>query len=891
MSKNRVAIMTRSIILFTIIAFANEFRAEVTLVEDHKARCAVVTGENDGLSKRHFKNKRMRTTIVVPSRQLEEAAEDLAEYLDEIGWIPDDGQTVNVVKTAAEAKTPCRILLGTAAIKEHNLQEEAKSLSWSGYIYRTMGDDLLIFGSTSKGTANGVYGFLQDELGVRWFGPQELFTVVPRKERIAVGPLDKRVEPSFTGSFGVGYGEAVNAWKRRMRLATRHDSHTRVGIEPFSASSHHVHHVLPVEKHFNAHPEYFTMRNGKRWRHPNPHQQNLCWSNPEAIDLAAAATKKHFGKGPQYHTFSIAITDADAFCECDKCVKFQPERRFRGRSATLKPVASDMYFHFVNEVAKKVKEDFPDRYLGLIAYNDVSAPPAGSVEPNVFVQICLDVSEHFDVSVAKLDEGLVRAWEDKNITLGLYYYTGLAKLVPAYFPHRLAEVLRNLHKRGVRGLHAEVNPGWPWTGPMVYADARLWWDVNLDVDKLLDEYFEKLYGPAASHVKALYERFEEIHMRPRQGGFLYEHYNFAQFNPYTAEDLREIRNLLATAHQAVEKLGTDRHGAANPEGRRLAYLSNGLRLFLDMLEGVVLARELESEDDKWDDVGALETIEKLERVTDLLERHERIYRESIMLDPTQSHRYTVDTCVPVRARWKEYLERVIGEALVRLHNATRTDAESSAVRDRLVTAAGIYCDSSSTGEARYKLGIDEWKLEGPNLVSNSSFEESAGKHLSYPPELEWKPAQADMWESWGGLNGDEFGVSNDMKFSGNRSARITGDGGTLIGVAPNVVPGELYYFEVHVNNATEPEDGVGTSVGLRWLDRDNHWLPGRFELKSKSFKEWERLDAVAEAPKNAASAVVLVSARNVPDGAGVHVDDVTFSKIAVSDKKSLPKSK
>lgn len=169
---------------------------DVVLVEDNRAFCTVVKGEATGESRAHSLLRSNVTKGIQPSGVLKQAANDLAEYLNDMGWIGEPRYTVKVVENAEQAKTRYRILLGTEAIEKYGLQEEAETLSYPGYIYRTIGNDLLIFGATSKGTANGVYGFLQNELGVRWFGPQELFTVVPREERVAVADLDKRKEPS-----------------------------------------------------------------------------------------------------------------------------------------------------------------------------------------------------------------------------------------------------------------------------------------------------------------------------------------------------------------------------------------------------------------------------------------------------------------------------------------------------------------------------------------------------------------------------------------------------------------------------------------------------------------------------------------------------------------------
>lgn len=856
---------------------------ELLLVDENRAFCTVVMGEDDGLSKTDTYHRSIRR-LTLPSGALASAAGDLADYLNDMGRIGVPENTVKVVQNADEARTPYRILLGTAAIEEHGLAEEAAGLSYPGYIYRTIGNDLVIFGATSKGTANGVYGFLQDELGMRWFGPQELFTLVPRRDRIAVEHIDRRVEPSYTGNYGLAVLHEMHdhPWKRRMRLAELGDSNVTRSLEPFSAPSHHVHRIIPSNRYFETNPEYFRMQEGRRYVRTESLHNSLCWTNPEVIDLATEAARERFSKGAHYHMFSLGIADMEAYCQCDECEAIQPERYYRGRSRTPTKVASDMYFHFVNEVARRVKKDYPDRYIGVIAYSDVSAPPVGEVEDNVFVCIVLDISEHYDPEVKEQDEALIRAWEEKNVTLGLYYYIGLAKLVPAYFPRHLAATLKDLHQRGFRGLRSEAYPGWPWTGPMVYVDARLWWDIDLDVDELLHEYFRRLYGPAAPYMEAMYARFEEIHMRPRSGGFLYEHYNFLQFRPYTSEDFEKIKNLLASAHDAIERLGSNWLGRTNLAERRLAYTTTSLRLFLDMLEGVVLTRELEAMDMHGDDLDVMEALRTVERIIDLSARHERIYREAILTDPYHSGRYYSDTATPVRAQWKQYLSRVSGEKLIKLHNGidSGTLNPDGRVENYLQRLGDRYSSLDVSSEALFKLGTGLWQLESENLIRNPGFEEVDGRHDDYPEHLQWRPSDADHWAFWQRSRTGRFTVSDEIRRSGRRSALVRGVGnGTLVARAPDVRPGEYYYFSIYAKNLTEPEDRTEVRVMIDWLDEEGNWMRERVMERFEGYDDWVKADGVVRAPAGAADAVMILIVSNLPSGADVYFDDADFRRV------------
>ncbi len=851
--------------------------SSLTLVEDGRAIAVIVTGEDDGLSQAlHITSAGVSRPR--PARVVENAAAELSAHLIQMAeiWRPD--YEPRVVRDVRQAPSGPRILLGTAAIEAHNLQEEAAALPYPGYIYRVVGDDLLIFGSSSKGTANGVYGFMQDELGIRWYGPQELFHVVPAQSTIAVGPLDRKVSPSFTGRFGMAMwvNHPSGYWaKRYMRMAEALDA-----AEPFMNASHNLHLIFPPDKYFEAHPEYYAMRQGER-RADSSRRWSICFSNPEVVDVAAQAALRFFRESEHHHSFSMGINDTSAYCECDRCAELQPKRTLEGASAVRgQRVSSDMYYHFVNEVARRVGREFPDRYLGVIAYRDVTAPPLGAMEENVHVVLVNDVSEYFDESVRRQDEQLVQGWVEKDNSLGMYYYTGLAKLVPAYFPRLLAAELKDKHSRGFSGLYSEVYPGWPWRGPMAYLEAQLWWDVTLDVDKALEEYFRLLFGPAAGPMQEMYELFEQIHMRPRGGGFLYEHYKLLQFRPYTREDLEKISGLLAEAHAAIPVLSTGYSGTQGREGQRVAYVSSGLKVFMDMLEGYVLAQELEQAQGAGDTSAVLQSLEAIQRINAILDRHETLYRETIINDPAQSRRYTHDTCAQLRTEWRRYLSDVAGNALASISRQTANRKVDAFVQKRL---EGMIDEHTGDEYARVRFLHRSGKVKaGPNLIKNPGFEVIVENQKA--PVHDWQPTSARFWNTWRpNTSVGVFDISDSVRRSGRRAGRISGvgSGGFLTNVT-EVTPGDWYSVEAYVRNTAHTAAELKPTVSLELRNRQ----PGRLERlpdnprdESSELDEWVKLELVFQAPADFTEYIAVMIGTSHLDEGDVYVDDVSFRRL------------
>ena len=467
--------------------------------------------------------------------------------------------------------------------------------------------------------------------------------------------------------------------------------------------------------------------------------------------------------------------------------------------------------------------------------------------------------------------------------MGLYYYSSLAKLVPAYFPRLLAEELKDKHARGYRHITVESGQGWPWHGPMAYVEKRLLWDIGLDVDELLDDYFTELYGPAAPYMGEMYGLFEEIHMRPRRGGFLYEHYNYAQFRPYTGQDLERIRELIAGAHDAMEALPVPRGSREAAISGRLGYVTNGLKVFLDMLEGKALAGELDAMGDKIDDVTAVTALKNIRRANTLMERHERLYRETVISDENMPGRFTRDTARVVRNSWKSRLSSAAGEALVKLDAAAgrRFRGLDRRVVEMLVEEVARYTsDELLAGLFLYRTGR---LTAGDNLTVNPGFEES-GEDFGDFSHLDWEASPALGWFYWQHIPGmGAFDFTDEVSRSGGRAGRMDGIGsGGFCTVVREVEEGALYHVRAYVKNTAHVTRAAKPYVRfvVFWLDEDDRWHSRpRGGAETAELDRWVELEYVVRAPEGAASAAIWVFGNNLQDGEEIFVDDVTFRRL------------
>ena len=124
----------------------------------------------------------------------------------------------------------------------------------------------LIAGGSLRGNLYGVYGLLEDHLGCRWFAPGA--SRIPKRPRLVLGPVDEKKvpvleyrEPYVADCFDGDWCARNRVNSSSGRLEAKHGGKVRFGDGFFV---HTFSRLVPPEKYFKDHPEYFSQVGGKR---------------------------------------------------------------------------------------------------------------------------------------------------------------------------------------------------------------------------------------------------------------------------------------------------------------------------------------------------------------------------------------------------------------------------------------------------------------------------------------------------------------------------------------------------------------------------------------------------------------------------------------------------
>lgn len=374
-----------------------------------------------------------------------------------------------------------------------------KRMPEESYTIRTTPNGIVISGGGNRGAMYGCYGFLQDVLGCRWF--TQRIARIPSKRTLSVPPLNIRErpafeyrEPFFTEAFDKDWAARNRCNGNSMRL----DDSTG-GKVTYGRFVHTFSELVPPDKYFAEHPEYFSMVDGKR----RSGYAQLCLTNPDVLRLTIAKVEEWIKADPSATIFSVSQNDTYLNCQCENCKKIETEE-----GSPAGPL-----LRFVNQVADEIGKAHPNVLIDTLAYQ-WSEPPPLKEKPHKNVRVRLaPIGACFSHPLDGCDKNKaplanLKAWSKITNQLYIWHYcTDFANyLQPLPCIDEIARDVKLFRQSGVVGLFDEgaYPPG--GCGDMAelksYLLARLMWNPNLPPKAIVTEFLEGVYGAAAPEMQA-----------------------------------------------------------------------------------------------------------------------------------------------------------------------------------------------------------------------------------------------------------------------------------------------------------------------------------------------------------------------------------------------------
>ncbi|MDA0838187.1 MAG: DUF4838 domain-containing protein [Planctomycetota bacterium] len=351
--------------------------------------------------------------------------------------------------------------------------------------------------SSEPWNLNPIRIFLDKAAGVRMYAPDGAdgleWVSMPRETSFEVNKLDIFMQPWFAKTTFSSGGYQRNAtWLRMNTMVSE-------GLE--LRASHTITSYFPPDKYYDDHPQLYPMHaNGARPK-PIGGAWNPCFADPElsakvAMDEVRLMLQGRF-KTQGY--LSFGIMDAHYDCKCEPCKK----------SLEQNGNAANLWYGFLNLVAKQCQKEFPDLYLTSYQYANVDLPTNSRIEPNIAIDAVIKSYRFFEqkdwvhlLQPAALGaRWVVHDWNFQGVT-------------PRIYSRQIASFLQWGAQNGMAGIYTEWSGHeyWYMSGAKYWVLRQLLSNPYQSTDVLWRQYCLDMFGDGWEEMYRFYDLIQQKHV-------------------------------------------------------------------------------------------------------------------------------------------------------------------------------------------------------------------------------------------------------------------------------------------------------------------------------------------------------------------------------------------
>ena len=371
-----------------------------------------------------------------------------------------------------------------------------------------------------RATLFGVYAFLEDFAGVRFYFPGELGTVANRRKEIEVPEQDKVTAPWFpvrsvySWKDGEWYEPIPEGWHKESGKAL---NCLRLRFETLRIPCCHGQNNFKIVQRFrDAHPEYCQLRKDgtrclglERLRAGYDHQWQLCQSSKVwdvfHDDIVADGRTGYVDVMPQ---------DGYRPCECSEC---QASYRRNPDGSLTDSYASELVWGQTAALARRfLAEGRTDITFTQMSYGAYKEVPNLDLPTNILVMVAVpgpwrvhDQKAHA-ASLAR-----IREWDRKTgrrvwtWTYPHKFFTTVLPGVPSFGPRAWGRFFKDTAPDITGAFCESETDHWIFHYLNYYVFSRIAWNPETDVDAVIDEHNRLMFGAGAGEMAKFFDLLEE----------------------------------------------------------------------------------------------------------------------------------------------------------------------------------------------------------------------------------------------------------------------------------------------------------------------------------------------------------------------------------------------
>lgn len=460
-------------------------------------------------------------------------------------------------------------LYSTREEQKRKIDKRFLSRTNDGYGILTLDSNIFVYASSERGILNGVYDLLGELINLKIFSADCI--VYDRKpQKIFLPDFAVKEIPDFEyrmANYGIAKESGSKVVARRLRINLEDETWIPVG------SYYHDSFIfLPPEKYYKDHPDWYCFK-GKSDESQFSKGGQLCYSNEEMRLELTAQIEKYIERYPDLCNITVTQEDNLDWCDCAKC------RASREKYGTDSAVVIKCLNKIRDDIDAWMKEKGLRRRVELVFFAYISTIDAPVYEKNgkyYPIDDDMRLKEGVSVFYAPIEayyekdfyDDLNRRFYDNMIkwsaiSKGMYLWIYSANFYHYLAPFDTIYSMRGIYslakKCGVKYIYdqAQYNNlnGTDFYHLKLYLNSRLQWNVNEDIEKLTDEFFENYFDKAAPVIK---KYFYEVKEQMKYIEETYKHFRvytvMEKPNYYPQQILDKWLDYFKTAEKSVEYL-------------------------------------------------------------------------------------------------------------------------------------------------------------------------------------------------------------------------------------------------------------------------------------------------------------------------------------------------
>jgi hypothetical protein len=377
-----------------------------------------------------------------------------------------------------------QLIIGKSLINDKSLLAEINSLNEDGFIIKVSTNKIVLAGKEGKANMYAAYTFIEEFLGCQMLSLNEYY--IPKSKNIEVAIVNKTYEPAF---------KLRKYFRGRPCTTAYMNWHKLESLDEWGYFVHTFDDLVPPDKYFQKHPEYFALVGGRRLM-----DAQLCLSNPDLINTLIENLRNEISKKPDKQYWSVSQNDCYNYCTCDNCKKLYEKYGS----------VSGAYIQMANQLA----EEFPDKTISTLAYQfSRSAPKNIKPLPNVNIMLCsIECNRSMPLAVDKRSISFVKDLNDwSRLTNNIFLWDYVTQFKNYLTPFPNIQVLQpnlQLFKSKNASMAFQQGSGRTWSDLAElkqFLIAKLLWNPDVNVDSLTHYFIDKYYGLAAPFIYSYFK--------------------------------------------------------------------------------------------------------------------------------------------------------------------------------------------------------------------------------------------------------------------------------------------------------------------------------------------------------------------------------------------------